>query len=62
MDLDGSIYQCSSNGPERPNPSIKGNEVVLDVPVFAESFCLSPLCPSCLYGLGSFNLGVLEVL
>ena len=61
MDLDGSIYQFSSNGPERPDPSIKGDKVVLDVPAVAESFCLSPLCPSCLNFADSLVLGVLEV-
>ena len=62
MDLDGSINQLGSNGSEWPDPSIKGNEVVLDIPAFAESFCLSPLCPSCLNFADSLVLGVLEVL
>ena len=61
MDLDGSINKFSSNGSERPDPSIKGDKVVLDIPAFAEGFCLSPLCPSCLNFADSIVLGVLEV-
>ena len=61
MDLDGSINKFGSNGSEWPDPSIKGDKVVLDIPAIAEGFCLSPLCPSCLNFSDSFVLGVLEV-